>query len=430
MQMSFPPAVTTPMAHLLLQVWEADGHVGGVAGTAWPGLNISVLGRDNQRWDNYTAGATFPVLQKHCAEIERFLMEQLVLGKLQLLQFVPIGWLLRLWRFSDEFKQDVVYPIVGSFNGTGGSMDATPAAVTASALMHPAFKIFQADRRTMLAPATSGPEVFIFPNLRNLYDKMAEELRLKGTTICLGRPVDSLHFVRQHGSTSDRWLVKSQGQEGVFDSVILACPGDLALKMLRDSGAPAAWKYSAMLGAIDYADVPIITHTDVDYLRQNYHVSISQDYNTTPFWMVRHADGGPGRGTELELSYACLTVDEAGQAGPTRVCQTNFRMDADLDGSKIVHRRNARHMRTTAANFLRTVLFSRIAQGHNGAFLCGAYLFGNPHEAAITSGFAAAEALGGSFPFTGQNSMADWSYNLLRFLLYGKGQLPALPKQV
>lgn len=69
-------------------------------------------------------------------------------------------------------------------------------------------------------------------------------------------------------------------------------------------------------------------------------------------------------------------------------------------------------------------------QGHNGAFLCGAYLFGNPHEAAITSGFAAAEALGGSFPFTGQNSMADWSYNLLRFLLYGKGQLPALPKQV
>lgn len=87
----------------------------------------------------------------------------------------------------------------------GGSMDATPAAVTASALMHPAFKIFQADRRTMLAPATSGPEVFIFPNLRNLYDTMAEELRLKGTTICLGRPVDSLHFVGQHGSTSDRW---------------------------------------------------------------------------------------------------------------------------------------------------------------------------------------------------------------------------------
>ena len=48
------------------------------------------------------------------------LMEQLVLGKLQLLQFVPIGWLLRLWRFSDEFKQDVLYPIIGSFNGTGG----------------------------------------------------------------------------------------------------------------------------------------------------------------------------------------------------------------------------------------------------------------------------------------------------------------------
>ena len=47
------------------------------------------------------------------------LMEQLVLGKLQLLQFVPNGWLLRLWRFSDEFKQDMLYPIIGSFNGTG-----------------------------------------------------------------------------------------------------------------------------------------------------------------------------------------------------------------------------------------------------------------------------------------------------------------------
>ena len=84
-------------------------------------------------------------------------------------------------------------------------MDATPAAVTASALMHPAFKLFQADSRTMLALSTLGPEVFIFPNLRDLYATMAEELRLKGVTICLGRPVDSLRFVGQHGSTSDRW---------------------------------------------------------------------------------------------------------------------------------------------------------------------------------------------------------------------------------
>ena len=84
-------------------------------------------------------------------------------------------------------------------------MDATPAAVTASALTHPAFKIFQADHRTMLAPAILGPEVFIFPNLRDLYHTMAEELRLKGTTFCLGRPVDSLRFVGQRGSTSDRW---------------------------------------------------------------------------------------------------------------------------------------------------------------------------------------------------------------------------------
>ena len=84
-------------------------------------------------------------------------------------------------------------------------MDATPAAVTASALMHPAFKMFQADPRTMLAPSALGPEVFIFPNLRNLYDAMAKELQLGGTTFCLGRPVDSLRFVGQQGSTSDRW---------------------------------------------------------------------------------------------------------------------------------------------------------------------------------------------------------------------------------
>ena len=57
------------------------------------------------------------------------------------------------------------------------------------------------------------------------------------------------------------------------------------------------------------------------------------------------------------------------QAGPTRVCQTNFRMDADLDDSKVVHRRNARHMRTTAANFVRIVLFSRIAQVTAGRLL-------------------------------------------------------------
>ena len=50
------------------------------------------------------------------------------------------------------------------------------------------------------------------------------------------------------------------------------------------------------------------------------------------------------------------------QAGPTQVCQINFRMDAELNDSMIVHQRNARHMRTTAAKFVRIVLFSRIAQ--------------------------------------------------------------------
>ena len=61
------------------------------------------------------------------------------------------------------------------------------------------------------------------------------------------------------------------------------------------------------------AESMLCTIFAADYLRRNYHVSISQDYTTTPFWMVRHADGGPGRGAELELSYACLTVDEEGQ---------------------------------------------------------------------------------------------------------------------
>lgn len=51
MQMSFPPAVTTPMAHLLLQVWEADGHVGGVAGT------VTML-PDGKSWFNDQASSS------------------------------------------------------------------------------------------------------------------------------------------------------------------------------------------------------------------------------------------------------------------------------------------------------------------------------------------------------------------------------------
>ena len=59
-----------------------------------------------------------------------------MLGKLQLLQFVPIGWLLRLWRFSDEFKQDVVYPIVGSFNGTGELWLSIAGASSCFSMLH------------------------------------------------------------------------------------------------------------------------------------------------------------------------------------------------------------------------------------------------------------------------------------------------------
>ena len=45
--------------------------------------------------------------------------------------------------------------------------------------------------------------------------------------------------------------MSSQGQQGAFDSVILACPGDLALELLRNSGAPATWKYrSACFGCL------------------------------------------------------------------------------------------------------------------------------------------------------------------------------------
>lgn len=198
--------------------------------------------------------------------------------------------MLKMFGFSDEFGQRMVYPLVALFFGTGNDTKHISSAILQRVFLDPSMRLFEFSEDSLLA---SVPTMMAFPELARVYAAWQDEVTKNGNIrVETSREVTEIQRnskqARKRGGnilvTSRR--VDKQGKPlttgdqeervEVFDQLILACDADTCLKILNKG---ATWKERKILGSILYRWDITTTHNDYDYMSKHYQMTYDSKYN-------------------------------------------------------------------------------------------------------------------------------------------------------
>ncbi|CAO1613803.1 unnamed protein product [Parajaminaea phylloscopi] len=205
---------------------------------------------------------------------------------------IPVDRMLKMFSFSPDFGERMVFPLVALFFGTGNETKHISSAILERVFLDPSMRLFEFSEESLLA---SVPKMMAFPELSRVYgawrakaeenhnvniettrevyavQRGTKEAKRKGGHILAkSRRVDKEGNALE-GSQADE-------REEVFDELIMACDADSALKILQ-AGSGATWKERKVLGNVLYKWDITVTHNDMDYMKKHYQMTYDSQYN-------------------------------------------------------------------------------------------------------------------------------------------------------
>ncbi|KAK2459902.1 hypothetical protein APHAL10511_008102 [Amanita phalloides] len=415
------------------------------------------FGRDQETefWTN-----VFPsrVIDKFGNDIKKFGTALKVIKTFELVfAMIPVSTMLKMFRFSKEFGDTIVYPLVALFFGTGNQTPFISSAILERVFMDPNMRLFEYSPDTFLA---SIPKMKAFPCLSMLYDKwksFVEEQGQGSVQVVLEREVMRIKrhsrsagaievWSRPTKGTNNEQEVESPGEEELetFDEIVLCCDADSALKIL---GEDAGWLERRVLGNVKYLWDVTVTHNDLEYMEKYYRARYdpilrsekNQDdperkkqfefaqKNFAPLYFIRSY---PKDKSKLEMSFdlTCYQpqFDGVSPLGPSANDDTNNKDEGEIplerhvfqtiflnkepessqywskdeiDGKKIIMQKWWKQQSHRWQHYAGTVPWMGLINGKSHTYFAGAWTVLNMHEIAVASGFAAAYRLGAAFPF-------------------------------
>jgi uncharacterized protein len=172
--------------------------------------------------------------------------------------------------------------------------------------------------------------------------------------------------------------VHFQGQEELFDQVILACHSDQALSLLSDADSAER----DILGAIGYQPNEVILHTDRNVLPKN-----------PKAWAAWNVHVPREAGNDCTVSY-CMNILQSLQSREPFVVSLNQKHL--IDSSKILARMNYSHPIFTHQSVAAQKRKAEI-QGKRNTWFAGAYWGHGFHEDGLRSAIEVTRALGDSW---------------------------------
>lgn len=196
---------------------------------------------------------------------------------LPILGLMPVKILLRMFRFSRDFSNKMVLPLLALFLGTGNQTPNVPSALLERLFDDPNMRLWDYDPDTLLP---NLPSMYTFPNLGNFYRDWTSDLQSKGVVFRISCEVE----IAERGSTGAVLRAKKRGQppQGTsnvphllheqpdetepehFDELVLCVQADDAKKLL---GKHATWKEKFILGGVRFYNDITVTHSDSKYFQ-------------------------------------------------------------------------------------------------------------------------------------------------------------------
>jgi len=210
-------------------------------------------------------------------------------------------------------------------------------------------------------------------------------------------------------SRTSESLVQSQEQMLEFDTIIFACPANVACKILSKSGG--AWQRK-ILSNVEYFDDLTVTHTDADYMHKHNVV------DNRAIYFIKTYDDAPSK-VEMgfDLTAYQPTLRDRGTNSKEHIFQTIYlnKEEAhrwtinELNPAKIIDRCWWTAFSHTYRHFRKVVPWVWTLQG-KGLLFAGSWTLFNTHDIAISSGLAAAHRLGAPYPFE-HNDLATATFD-------------------
>lgn len=383
----------------------------------WLDMKVS-FGVGELRWNNYEET---PIIVELRDEIKKF-------GKLlkkikrfePIFAFVPISKLMKWFRFSDSFSQNIVFPLTALFFGTGNQTPNVSSAIFARVFNDDNLRLYNYDPELFLA---SAPRMFAFPRLSDMYTRMQKQTEARSggqVKFYYNRPVQAVTRGKKGVSVRDQ-----EGVEVEFEEVVFACNSETAEALLK-AGSGTRWWERRVFGGITYYDDVSVTHTDLEYMQKHYEVDVFRD----EMYFVRTYPSNRGK---IEMSFDLSHYQpHAKTTGGQGIYQTIFLNRAEdehlwtrnkLDQDKVMLVKWWRQFSHSVRHFVRSVPFWRFVQGKLHSWYAGSYTLANTHEIAMISGLAVAHRLGAPYPFA-DDKLARLQFEVYLGLIHGRRYEP------
>lgn len=403
-----------------------------------------------------------PLVDKHSKEIKKLgRVLKCIKYLMPVLGIMPVKVILRLFRFSDDFNNKMVLPLLALFLGTGNQTPNVSCVLLERLFDDPQMKLWEYDPDTLLP---NLPEMFTFPNLGDFYQDWTADLRSKGVDIRLNTSVailkrnnDGVVLQFQSNDGSPQQPSSSSPPE-TFDEMVLCCPADEAKKMLDRH---ATWREQYILGGVKFFNDITITHSDSDYFQKIFEAQYNPDLcaqatsqerkdqisfaeqkpvcrkdgweGFSPMYFIHTYKTDPDK---IEMGFDCTNYQHQFREGvgegkaplplDKHVFQTIFLNDQqkhlwtwnDIDTSKIIGRKWWHQFGHRWQHYLLVVPGMMFINGQNRTLYAGSWtmvasqlhqvrllqnanwILQNMHEIACISGIAAAYQLGAAYePF-------------------------------
>jgi len=450
----------SPVFHNTLSVFEKT--LGLEASEV--GMQVSFGKGKDAFWSN-----VFPseLVDKFSDDIKKFGRVLKTIKKFEVLFVaIPVDKMLKLFRFSPDFGERMVFPLVALFFGTGNETKHISSAILERVFLDPSMRLFEFSEDSLLA---SVPTMMAFPKLGEAYELWKDEVTKNGNVrIHLSREVTSVERGSRaarakggHVLVSSRHLSEeeaklnpeeevdhperiaqkgSDSRQDVFDEIILACDADSALKIL---GKDASWRERAILGSVVYKWDITYTHYDAEYMKKHYEMLYNEDYNAKrddeeskkhfkfakenwkPLYLIKEYEEDPA---SIEMSFVLTTYQpqfKGDKPLEDQVFQTIYldrnqseRWTAnEVDPDKIVLKKWWKQQSHRASLYYKVVPWLWTINNRNHTNVCGGWNLVNMHETSICAGYAAAYSLGGKYPFA-QDEEASRLFKLCYALLH------------
>ena len=356
-----------------------------------------------------------PLVDRHSREIKKLgRVLKCIKYLMPFLGILPVKSILRLFRFTRDFSNRMVIPLLALFLGTGNQTPNVSSVLLERLFDDPQMKLWEYDPDTLLP---NLPMMYTFPNLGNFYADWAHDLQSKGVDIRLNTTIKIIE------RNKDRVILETKGNledatqsnpiQETFDELVLCCPADEAKKLLDQH---ATWREKYVLGGVKFFNDITITHSDSDYFQSIFESQYNPELCAQPTTQERknqisfaeqkpqcQKDGWlgfrpmyfthsfPSDPDKIEMGFNCTNYQHQfrqnigeGSAPPAQnqqVFQTIFLNDQqqdlwtwnDIDQSKIIGRKWWHQFGHRWQHYLRVVPGMMFINGQNRTLYAGSW---------------------------------------------------------